>query len=66
MKKEAAFFKQYWSKLEARAKKWRKREELKHQDEFLKEAYQEAVSLKDEERVVWDPIEDVVADERAT
>ena len=24
------------------------------------------MSLKDEERVVWDPIEDVVADERAT
>ena len=66
MKQEAIMFKRYWSKLEARAMESKKKEDLEHQEEFLEEAYQEQMSLKEDEDVDWDPIEDVVENERAT
>lgn len=66
IKREAIMFRQYWSKLEARAKELRKRKDLKRQDGFLEEAYWERMSLREEEDAAWDPIEDVVENERAT
>lgn len=66
IKKDAALFKRYRSKLEARAKELEKMEDLKAQDDFLEEAYREQMSLTEDEDVDWDPIEDVSEDERAT
>ena len=59
-------FKRYWSRLKVRTKEIREQEDLKRQNEFLEEAYQERMSLKENEDVAWDPIDDVVEDERAT
>ena len=66
IKKEAALFKRYWSKLKVRHEETREKEGLKRQDEFLEEAYRERMSLKEDEDAAWDPIDDVVEDERAT
>ena len=66
MKKEASMFKRYWSKLEAQAKEMKEKEDLNHQEEFLEETYQEQMSLKEGKNVDWDPIENVVENERAT
>lgn len=66
IKKEAALFNRYWSKQKALARELRKREGLKRQDDFLDEAYRERMSLQEDEDVAWDPMDDVIEDERAT
>lgn len=66
IKKEAALLQRYQSMLEAHAKDLKRREDLKCQDAFLNEVYQERMNLKKDEDDAWDPIEDVLEDERAT
>lgn len=66
VKLEAAMFKRHWKKMQTRIKAQREKEEKRRQDIFLEEAYQErvkAMSLEDDDEK-WDPIEDVVKDER--
>ena len=65
IKREAALFKRYWSNLEARAKESRRKGDFQRQEQFLEEAYRERITLKDDEGLAWDPIDDVVEDERA-
>ena len=66
VKLEAAMFKRHWKKMQSRIKAQREREEKRQQDAFLEEAYQErvkALSLEEYDDM-WDPIEDIVEDER--
>ncbi|RYP36854.1 hypothetical protein DL767_003244 [Monosporascus sp. MG133] len=70
VKLEAAMFKRHWKKIQSRINAQREKEEKQRQDAFLEEAYQErvkAISLEDsdEDDERWDPIEDVVEDERS-
>ena len=58
---------QYWGSSEARSKELRKRETLKRQDQSSKETCWERRTLKVNEGLAWDPVDDVVDvdDERA-
>lgn len=63
IKREAALFKKHWSQFKLRMKELRMKEDMKRQNTYLDEAYNERMSL-DEEDIKWDPIDDVVEDER--
>ncbi|KAI1206620.1 uncharacterized protein F4807DRAFT_463565 [Annulohypoxylon truncatum] len=67
VKLEAAMFKRHWKKMEARLRAQRKKEEKQRQDAYLEEAYKERMSATENEddAEMWDPIEDVIEDERS-
>ncbi|KAL7625951.1 hypothetical protein AAE478_002720 [Parahypoxylon ruwenzoriense] len=68
VKLEAAMFKRHWKKMQVRLRAQREKEEKQRQDAFLEAAYQERVSASldsEDDDEVWDPIEDVVEDERS-
>ncbi|KAI1134852.1 hypothetical protein F5Y05DRAFT_192827 [Hypoxylon sp. FL0543] len=67
VKLEAAMFKRHWNKMQARLRAQREKEEKRRQDAYLEAAYQERMSALDSEddAEMWDPIEDVVEDERS-
>ncbi|KAK7510175.1 uncharacterized protein IWZ02DRAFT_386339, partial [Phyllosticta citriasiana] len=67
VKQEAALFKRHWKEVEKRMRDLRKKEEEKRQQEFLDQAWRERQKLDvedDSDDMEWDPIEDVVEDER--
>ena len=61
VKAEAGLFKRHQKELVARLKALRAKEEQKQQDVFLEQAWKERM---EEDDAYWDPIEDVIADER--
>ena len=63
VKEEAALFKRHMKEVELRMKELRAKEDLKRQQTNLEEAYNEALS-QEEREAEWDPIEDVIGDER--
>lgn len=65
IKREAALFKRHWNQFKLRMKELRAKEDMKRQDKYLDQAYNERMSMEDEE-ARWDPIDDVVEDERGT
>ncbi|EKG18620.1 hypothetical protein MPH_04093 [Macrophomina phaseolina MS6] len=65
VKQEAALLKRHWKEVEARMREMRAREQQKREDEFLDKALEERRRLDEESAdEEWDPIEDVVEDER--
>ena len=62
IKREAALWKRHWKQFQLRMKALNEKEDLKHQDEYLNQAYNERMSAEDEE--LWDPVEGFVEDER--
>lgn len=63
VKKEAALFKRHIKDRQLRMRDLRAREDAKRSEAFLEEAYRERMS-EEEEDAHWDPIEDVIDDER--
>ena len=63
VKKEAALFKRHAKDRQLRMRDLRAREDAKRSEAFLEEAYKERMS-EEEEDAHWDPIEDVIEDER--
>lgn len=63
VKKEAALFKRHVKDRQLRVRDLRAREDAKRSEAFLEEAYKERLS-EEEEDAHWDPIEDVIDDER--
>ncbi|KAL8820584.1 MAG: hypothetical protein Q9223_001233 [Gallowayella weberi] len=63
IKKEAALFKRHLRDVQARMRQLRAKEDLKRQEAFLDEAYNNRLS-EEEQEAEWDPIEDIIADER--
>lgn len=59
---EAALFKRHWAQMKQHIKEMRMKEDLKRQEDFLEEAFKARMSLDEDN--LWDPIEDVVEDER--
>ncbi len=70
VKAEAALFKRHQKELTARLEAVRAKEEQKQQDVFLEQALKERIEADDADDTddaddaYWDPIEDVIADER--
>lgn len=67
-KLEAAMFKRHWKKMQTRLRAQRKKEEKQRQDAYLETVYQERMSMSvdnEDDAEMWDPIEDVVDDERS-
>ena len=62
VKKEAALFRRHEKDTQSRIRELRAKEDLKRQEIYLDEAYN--ARLSDEEDAEWDPIEDVIEDER--
>ena len=63
VKKEAALFKRHVKDRQLRMRDLRAKEDAKRSEAFLEEAYKERMS-KEEEDAHWDPIDDVIEDER--
>ena len=63
IKKEAALFKRHAKDRQLRMRDLRAKEDAKRSEAFLEEAYKERMS-EEEENAHWDPIEDVIEDER--
>ena len=63
IKKEAALFKRHAKDMQLRVRDLRAREDAKRSEAFLEEAYRDRMS-EEEEDAHWDPIEDVIEDER--
>lgn len=63
VKKEAALFKRHVKDRELRMRDLRAKEDAKKSEAFLDEAYRDRMS-EEEEDAHWDPIEDVIEDER--
>ena len=63
IKKEAALFKRHAKDMQLRLRDLRAREDAKRSEAFLEEAYIDRLS-EEEEDARWDPIEDVIEDER--
>ena len=63
VKKEAALFKRHAKERQLRMRDLRAREDTKRSEAFLEEVYKERMS-EEEEDAHWDPIEDVIEDER--
>ena len=68
IKQEAALFKRHWKDVQVRLDKLRQKENEKRQAEYLEKAWEERHKLDEElaetDDEDWDPIEDVVEDER--
>ena len=63
IKREAALFKRHVQDVQARTNELRVRENFKRQEDFLNEAYNTRLS-EEEQEAEWDPIENVIEDER--
>lgn len=63
VKKEAALFKRHVKDRQLRMRDLRAREDAKRSEAFLEEAYKERMS-EEEKDAHWDPVEDVIEDER--
>lgn len=63
IKREAALFKRHRNQFKLRMKELRAKEDKMRQDKYLEEVYNERMSGEEEE-AMWDPIDDVVEDER--
>ena len=63
VKKEAALFKRHVKERQLRMRDLRAKEDAKRSEAFLDNAYRERMS-EEEEDAHWDPIEDVIEDER--
>lgn len=63
IKKEAALFRRHVKDVQARMKELRAKEDLKRQEAYLDEAYNARLS-EEEQEAQWDPIEEVIEDER--
>lgn len=63
VKEEATLFRRHMKEVQSRIRKLRAKEDLKRQETYLEEVYKERLS-QEEQEAEWDPIEDVVADER--
>lgn len=63
IKKETALFKRHAKDKQLRMRDLRAKEDAKRSEAFLEEAYKERMS-EEEENAHWDPIEDVIEDER--
>ncbi|EEP82860.1 predicted protein [Uncinocarpus reesii 1704] len=61
IKREAALFRRQAKEVERRLRDLRSKEEAIRQEQFLEQAYQERLAESDED---WDPIEDMVENER--
>ena len=66
LEKEALLFKRHWKEAEARMKLKRREEDIKIQEIFLDEAYQQRMqqTSEDEEESEWDPIVDDIEQDR--
>ena len=70
VKAEAALFKRHWKAAQLRARDLKAREDKKRQDAYLELAYKESLARKesgeetDDDEMDWDPIEDVLEDNR--
>ena len=64
IKLEAALFKRHQREIEIRMKELRRKENAQQQAGFLEQAYQERLAQQDNDED-WDPIEDLVHNERA-
>lgn len=62
VKKEAALFKRYSKEVQARLRELKAKEDLKRQEAYLEGVYNS--TLSEEREAEWDPIEDVIEDER--
>ncbi len=49
IKREAALFKRHWNQFKLRMKELRAKENMKRQDQYLEEAYNERMSVEEEE-----------------
>ncbi|KAL8672046.1 MAG: hypothetical protein Q9168_003473 [Polycauliona sp. 1 TL-2023] len=63
IKKEAALFRRHVKDVQVRMKELRAKEDLKQQEAYLDETYNTRIS-EEEQEAEWDPIEDVIEDER--
>lgn len=63
IKKEAALFRRHMKEVQSRMRELRAKEDLKRQETYLEEVYKERLS-QEEQEAEWDPIEDVIEDER--
>lgn len=63
IKKEAALFKRHMKDEQSRMRELRAKEDIKRQETYLDEAYNTRLS-EEEQEAEWDPIEDVIEDER--
>lgn len=63
IKKEAALFKRHIKEVQSRMRELRAKEDLKRQETYLEEVYNSRLS-EEEQEADWDPIEDVIEDER--
>ena len=63
VKKEAALFKRHVKDMQLRMRDLRARDDAKRSEAFLEGAYKERMT-EEEEDAHWDPIEDVIEDER--
>ncbi|KAK3935401.1 hypothetical protein QBC46DRAFT_422732 [Diplogelasinospora grovesii] len=67
VKMEAALFRRHWREMQARLDAAREREEKRRQEAYLDEVWRErmeADDVSDEDDAAWDPIDDVVEDDR--
>lgn len=67
VRQEAALFKRHWKEVQKRMKELRMKEEQKMQNAALENAYVERFAQQeevDEDESDWDPIEDVLEDQR--
>lgn len=67
VKQEAALFKRHWKAAEQRMREYRAKEDKKRQNAFLDKIYKERLAEQDTEDdsdMDWDPIEDVLEDNR--
>lgn len=65
VKLEAAMFKRHWKKMQVRLRAQREKEEKQRQDAYLEAVYRERISASEDDDEMWDPIEDVIDDERS-
>ncbi|PVH81349.1 hypothetical protein DL98DRAFT_571218 [Cadophora sp. DSE1049] len=75
IKDEAAMFRRHWKAAESRMRDNKRKEEAKRQDAYLDQVYRERMAEKardgevgeeDDDEMEWDPIEDVLEDNRGS
>jgi len=67
VKQEAALFRRHWKEVQQRLKGKRAKEDKKKQDTFLEKVYKERLAQQqddEEDDSDWDPIDDVIEDNR--
>jgi len=69
VKMEAALFKRHWKASQQRLKESKTKEDKKRQDAYLEKVYKERLAereAEDPDDMYWDPIEDVLEDNRGS